>query len=133
MLSKTPNLAELRTSLRILNVAKSAYPAIVIGLFTIIFIVYGIKTAPDNGDKVQIHAMRGPGGRPLPTRRKSANQIKEAAAVKDFPHGTKLILRLIQAVVLFTFMLNAAIVLFQILINRKSDWWPGQSSVVCSS
>lgn len=125
-----PDFDAIQTSLRILNVAKSTYPAVTFILFVLTFIIYGIKTAPDDGDKVQIHAMLGPGGRPLPTRRKSANQIKAAAAVKDFPPGTKTILRLFQAAVVLTFLVNAGIAIFQILLNRKDDWWPGQSAVV---
>lgn len=125
-----PDLDTIQTSLRILNVAKSAYPAITLAVFVLSFIIYGIRTSPNNGDKVQIHAMLGPGGRPLPSRRKSANQIKAAAAIKDFPHGTKTFLRLLQAGVVLTFLVNAGIAIFQILLNRKDDWWPGQSAVV---
>lgn len=125
-----PDFDPIQTSLRILNVAKSSYPAITLFVFVLAFIVYGIRTSPNNGDKVQIHAMLGPGGRPLPTRRKSANQIKAAAAIKDFPHGTKTFLRLFQAGVVLTFLINAGITIFQVLLNRKDDWWPGESAVV---
>lgn len=125
-----PDRDALRSSLRILNGAKSAYPAIVLIIFLIAFVYHGVKTAPDDGDKVQIHPMRGPGGRPLPIRRKSANQVKEAAAVKDLPPGIRTIFKISQAVVILTFLANAGILLLETLLNREDEWWPGKNAVV---
>ena len=126
-----PDLGALQSSLRVLNVAKSAYPAILLIAFLAAFVYHGIKHAPDDGDKVQIHPMRGPGGRPLPIRRKSANQVKEAAAVKDLSPGIQAIFKTSQAVVILTFLANAGILLIETLLNRKDEWWPGQNAVVC--
>lgn len=121
------------TSLRILNISKQSYPAIVLGLFLVGFIIYGIKHAPDEGDSVTVGALRGPGGRPLPFRRKSANLVKEAAAVRDFSPMAKFIFRLGQTAIILTFIVDAAIILLQVLLYRKDEWWPGQSAIVCKS
>lgn len=126
-----PDLDAIESSLRILNAAKSAYPAILLVVFLAAFVYHGIVTAPDDGDKVQIHPMRGPGGRPLPIRRKSANQVKEAAAVKDLSPGIKTVFKLSQVIIILSFLANAGILLFETLLDRKDEWWPGQNAVVC--
>ena len=118
-------------SLKILNVCQEAYPAIILLVFIIAFIFYGIFNAPIEVDKVKVHAMRGPGGRPLPQRRKSANQVKEAVAVNDFSPRSKLVFRVIQAGVLVTFVVNAVSLILQTLYYREDEWWAGQSAVVC--
>ncbi|EXJ87131.1 hypothetical protein A1O3_04089 [Capronia epimyces CBS 606.96] len=125
-----PDLSAIQASLRVLNVAKLAYPAIVLIIFLVAFITYGIKTAPNDRDKVQIHPMRGPGGRPLPIRRKSANQVKEAAACKDLSPSTKTFFKVGQAGVILTFLANAGLLLFQTIWNRNEEWWPGQNAVI---
>lgn len=125
-----PDLDAIQASLEVLNVTKSAYPAILLIIFIAAFVYHGIKTSPDNGI-VTIQALRGPGGRPLPIRRKSANQVKEAAAVKDLPPGIKTIFKISQVIVILTFLGNAAILLFQVLLDRKEQWWPGKNAVVC--
>ncbi|KIX08204.1 uncharacterized protein Z518_02860 [Rhinocladiella mackenziei CBS 650.93] len=125
-----PDFAAIQTCLRVLNVAKSAYPAVVLLVFLIAFVTHGIKTAPDDGDKVKIHSMRGPGGRPLPIRRKSANQVKEAAAFKDLPSGTQTVVKIGQMGIILTFLANAGLLLFETLLNRKDEWWPGQNAVI---
>jgi len=125
-------LLSMATSRQILNVAKEAYPAVVLGIFLICFITYGVVTAPDDSDKVKVHPMRGPGGRPLPARRQSANQIKEAARVRDFSPSAKLIFRMLTLGVLVTFVGNAASIILQTIIYRRQEWWPGQAAVVSS-
>jgi hypothetical protein len=125
-----PDFDAIQTALRVLNVTKSAYPAILVVLFIVAFLAHSVKNAPDDGGKVQIHAMKGPGGRPLPTRRKSANQVKAAAQVKDFPYGMKMVIRFLQAGIILTFLVNAAVIIFETLLNRKEQWWSGQSTVV---
>ncbi len=125
-----PDLAFLRSWLRLLNIAKEAYPAVLVTLFVASFIAHGVITAPDDGDKVQIHPMRGPGGRPLPIRRKSANQAKAAAAVKELPSRSRTILKVGQVGVVLTFLANAVVILFKTLLDRKDQWWPGKSAVV---
>ncbi|KAJ4520079.1 ATP-binding cassette-type vacuolar membrane transporter Hmt1 [Exophiala dermatitidis] len=125
-----PDLGAIQASLRVLNVARLAYPAIVLVIFVAAFITYGIKTAPNDGDKVQIHPMRGPGGRPLPIRRRSANQVKTAAAVTDVSPTTKTAFRIGQASVILTFLVNAGLILFQTVLNRDEEWWPGQNAVI---
>ena len=115
------------------DVTKMAYAAIVLGLFLVAFVIHGILNAPDDSDKVKIHAMRGPGGRPLPQRRVSAKQLKEAVKVKDFSPSAKLAFRVMAAGILSTFLTQAILIILEVIIYRKQQWWPGQSAVVCPS
>ncbi|KAJ9616451.1 ATP-binding cassette-type vacuolar membrane transporter Hmt1 [Cladophialophora chaetospira] len=124
-----PDLNAIQASLKVLNATKSAYPAILVVIFVATFVYHGIKASPDNGI-VTIQALRGPGGRPLPIRRKSANQVKEAAAVKDLSPGVKAVFKISQVIVILTFLGNAAILLFQVLLDRKEQWWPGKNAVI---
>jgi hypothetical protein len=114
----------------ILYTTKTAYPAVVLGVFLLGFIIYGVANAPSDESKVEVHAKRGPGGRPLPLRRKSASQVKEAIKVTDFSPNAKLIFRTISAGVLVSFVVNGAAIILQVLIYREDRWWPGQYAVV---
>lgn len=114
----------------ILYITKTAYPAIVLNVFLLAFIIYGVANAPSGEGKVEVHAKRGPGGRPLPLRRKSASQVKEAIKVTDLSPNAKLIFRTISAGILVSFVVNGAAIILQVLIYREDRWWPGQSAVV---
>jgi ATP-binding cassette, subfamily B, vacuolar membrane transporter HMT1/ACLQ len=114
----------------ILYSTKTAYPAVVLGVFLLGFVIYGIVNAPSEDAKVEVRARRGPGGRPLPLRRKSARQVKEAIKVTDFSPNSKLIFKVISAGVLVSFVANGAAIILQVLIYRDDRWWPGQSAVV---
>ena len=114
----------------ILYTTKTAYPAIVFCVFLLAFIVYGVLNAPSDDDKVEVHAKRGPGGRPLPLRRKSASQVKAASRVTDFSPTAKLLFKAMSAAVLVSFVANGAAIILQVLIYRDDKWWPGQSAVV---
>ncbi|KAK5945653.1 ATP-binding cassette-type vacuolar membrane transporter Hmt1 [Knufia obscura] len=74
--------------------------------------------------------MQGPGGRPLPTRRKSNNQIKEAVSTKDFSPRAKTAFAILTSGVILTFVLNGVATLIQVITYRSVDWWPGQSAIL---
>lgn len=126
----TQSVISLTRAREVLYVIKTAYPAIFLGVFLVGFIIYGVVVAPKEEAKVEIHAKKGPGGRPLPMRRKSATQVKEASKATDFSPTAKLVFRLMSVVVLFTFAINGAAIILQVLIYRDDKWWPGQSAVV---
>lgn len=118
---------------KILNQVRGLYPVIILGIFVVCFITFGVINSPDDGDKVTVHSMRGPGGRPLPTRRKSNNQIKEAVAVRDFSGRTKIVFAVLTSFVILSFVANGVSALLQILAFKDDHWWPGQSYVVSLS
>jgi ATP-binding cassette, subfamily B, vacuolar membrane transporter HMT1/ACLQ len=114
----------------ILSITKQASPVITFLVFLISFIIYGIVNAPDDSDKIEVHPTLGPGGRPLPQRRKSANQVKEAVKVKDLSKSAKLVFRAITSGLLLTWAINSAQLILQVIIYRDDHWWPGQAAVV---
>lgn len=116
--------------LSVLNLARSVYPAIVLVIFLVAFVTFGIVNSPVEGDKVQIESLRGPGGRPLPTRRRSNNQVREAAAVRDFSPRAKAVFGLLQAFVVAAFVADGVAVVCQVISGWENHWWPGQSAVV---
>ncbi|KPI37130.1 Heavy metal tolerance protein [Cyphellophora attinorum] len=128
--SPLPMDIAMDTSYRIMNWSRKLYPAILLVLFIAGFVTYGIVNAPDDSSNVQIHSMKGPGGRPLPQRRKSANQVKQAAAVKDFSSAAKISFKLLQTVVVSTFVANGVFILLQCLAEREKRWWPGEASII---
>ena len=128
--SDSQDYVSLDRAREILYTTKTAYPAIVLCVFLLGFIIYGVVNAPRDDGKVEVHAKRGPGGRPLPLRRKSASQVKEAIKVTDFSPSAKLIFRATSAAVLLSFVVNGAAIVLQVLIYRDERWWPGQSAVV---
>ena len=113
----------------ILNVAKVSSPGIVLLVFLLAFIVYGLATAPNESDKVEVEP-KGPGGRPLPRRRKSALQIKEAVCTTGFSPNAKLIFNWLSVLILASFAINALEIILETLLYRGAQWWPGQAAVV---
>jgi hypothetical protein len=117
------------TSRRILKYTKISTPAVVLVIFLVAFITHGILTAPPSVD-VEVHARLGPGGRPLPKRRQSSQQVKEAAKVRDFSPNVKLLFNWLGLFALMTFAANAVLIVLQTIINFREKWWPGQAAVV---
>lgn len=128
----TPSSLSLHQTYRLLNYSKGLYPAIILVVFLVCFVAFSVINSPDNGDKVTIQSMRGPGGRPLPTRRKSNNQIKDAVSVKDFSPRAKVVFAFLTSTIILTFVVNGAATLIEILTYKDDHWWPGQSAIVCT-
>ncbi|KAK8039937.1 ABC transporter family protein [Apiospora rasikravindrae] len=116
----------LATILRILNISKIAYPAVVFGVFLIAFVSYGIIHAPRDDNKL----VRGPGGRPLPVRAKPDRDQESAKATINLSDSAKLALRVLHTLIILTFVGHAVLILLQVLLYRKDEWWPGQAAVV---
>lgn len=115
---------------QLLNWTRSYYPVFLALIFVICFITFGVVNSPKKDGKVTIHSMKGPGGRPLPVRRKSNNQIEEAAATRDFSPRTKIIFAILNSFVILCFALHGASLIIQVVTYRDDSWWPGQSAVV---
>lgn len=117
----------------ILNYSRSLYPAIILGIFLVSFLTFGVINSPHNGDKITVQSMVGPGGRPLPTRRKSNNQIKEAVSTRDFSPRAKTAFAVLTSGVILAFVVNGVATLVQVITYRNEEWWPGQSAIVSAA
>lgn len=114
----------------VLQYIQLSSPAILLVVFLVAFVTHGIITAPATDDDVEIHPKLGPGGRPLPRRRRSSQQVKAAAKTRDFPAKVKLFFNWLAAAVLFTLILDAIFIILQTIIYFRQRWWPGQAAVV---
>jgi ATP-binding cassette, subfamily B, vacuolar membrane transporter HMT1/ACLQ len=130
------NLAAIRTSMgssrRILKYTQISAPALILVVFLVAFITHGILTAPPSDD-VEVLAKSGPGGRPLPKRRQSTHQVKEAVKIRDFSPNVKLLFNWLGLLALMTFAVDALLIVLQTIIHFREKWWPGQAAVVSSS
>lgn len=108
---------------------KIAAPAVILVVFLVAFITHGVLNAPP-GDDVEVQPNSGPGGRPLPKRRQSSQQIKEAAKVRDFSPNVKLLFNWLGLSALLTFVASAILIIFQAILHHQQRWWPGQAAVV---
>lgn len=120
----------LQASYKLLNPVKSFYPVIIAVVFLLCFIIFGVVNSPSNDGKVTIHSMKGPGGRPLPVRRKSNNQIKESVETRDFSGKSKAFFAILTGCLVVAFGLNGAALMIQAVSFRDDHWWAGQSAVV---
>ncbi|KAF3484100.1 vacuolar ABC heavy metal transporter [Arthroderma uncinatum] len=74
-------------------------------------------------------ARTGPGGRPLPTRMRSA-AVLIARKTPDFSPATKLAFKWLAVGVMFSFVADAAIHVMHVVLRRSEHWWCGQAVVV---
>lgn len=121
--------SNLKTSLELVGYTKIVAPLLVLVVFLVAFVAHGVVTAPPSDD-VEVHARLGPGGRPLPKRRQSSQQVKEAAKVRDFSPHVKLLFNWLGLFALMTFAANAVLIILQTMIKFREKWWPGQAAVV---
>lgn len=128
-MSLSPLRVSLGTSRQVLKYAQITAPPLVLVVFLVAFVTHGIINAPPCDD-VEVHAKSGPGGRPLPKRRQSSQQVKEAAKVRDFSPNVKLLFNWLGLFALMTFSINAVLVVLQTIIYFREKWWPGQAAVV---
>jgi ATP-binding cassette, subfamily B, vacuolar membrane transporter HMT1/ACLQ len=119
------------TSRQILKYTQISAPALILVVFLVAFVTHGVLTAPP-GDDVEVLAKSGPGGRPLPKRRQSSQQVKEAAKIRDFSPSIKLFFNWLGLFALMTFAVNALLIVLQTIIHFREKWWPGQAAVVSS-
>ena len=116
----------------LLVVVKELYPCLVIVVFLVAFISRTIYTTRKD-PAVEESPLLGPGGRPLPQRRKSAKRMPQTSDRPDFSPSTKLFVNWMMVVVLMSFLANAVAIIVQTIAYRKESWWCGQSAVVCRS
>ena len=123
----------LQQTYHVLNWTKNLSPVIIFVLFLSLYVTWSIINSPDDGDKVTVHSMRGPGGRPLPTRRKSNQKIKEAFAVRDISPRAKAAFAVLTICIILTYVINGGVVITEVLSRRDEDWWPGKNAIVSRS
>ena len=106
-----------------------AYPIILLAFFLAANTTHAVLTASTDEGTQSPPDQRGPGGKPLP-RTASPKAKEQKNKNMDFSPGRKLFFSWISMAVILTFLANAVVVLVHALIDKKNNWWCGQSVVV---
>lgn len=119
------------TAQAILTYVHYATPILLLVFFLVVFTAHSIVTAPKDEIVQADPNQTGPGGKPLPRNTSpSARKEKEKQRELDFSPARKLLFDWLSVAVIFTFLGNAVIVMVHALLDRKDEWWCGQSVIV---
>ena len=117
------------TAQAILTYVHYAYPIILLVFFLSAFTVHSILTAPKEEIVQAVPDRTGPGGKPLP-RNTSPSAKKGKQKELDFSPARKLVFDWLSIGVVLTYLANSVIVIVHALVDKKHEWWCGQSAVV---
>ncbi|KKY14362.1 putative heavy metal tolerance protein [Phaeomoniella chlamydospora] len=115
---------------RIIAVTKTVYPCVLLIVFLVAFISRTIYKTYRDPTTAEESCLTGPGGRPLPQRRKSAKRIVKTNDRPDFSPNAKFTINWLMVIVLVTFVANAFAIIAQTVLYRHENWWCGQSAVI---
>jgi len=119
------------TAQAILTYVHYASPIILLVFFLGAFTTHSILTASKDDILQPESNQTGPGGKPLPRNTSpSARKDEEKQKDLDFSPARKLLFNWLSVAVILTFLGNAVIVIVHALLDRKHEWWCGQSVVV---
>ena len=120
-----------RTAQAVSTYVQYISPLLLLVVFLAAFISQSIVTSAKVDDLKSPTKHTGPGGKPLPRTNSPAAKEKLQSQTLDFSPGRKLLFTCLSAILLLTFVGNAAIVILHTLTHREENWWCGQSVVVC--
>lgn len=106
-----------------------AYPIILIVFFLVATTAHGILTASKEETTQSDPDQTGPGGKPLP-RNTSPSAKKKTQQTIDFSPTRKRFFTWISLGATLTFVGNGIVVIAHSLIDKKDNWWCGQSVIV---
>ncbi|KAL8986703.1 MAG: hypothetical protein Q9177_004024 [Variospora cf. flavescens] len=101
-------------------------PIILLIYFLFAFTAHSITTASTNTSTNSPQDQTGPGGKPLPSSKKSPRKKH----VLDFSPARKLLFNWLSVGTIATFLGNAVAVILHTLVNRQDNWWCGESTAV---
>lgn len=111
------------------DTAKVISPFVAIISFLLVFIGRTIYKAPAEESPPGTPTV-GPGGRPLPSRRKSARKAKQTLEPCLFSTKTRTAVNYLSGLILVTFLANAVLIILRAIIYREDHWWCGQATIV---
>jgi hypothetical protein len=133
------------TSQSVLGVVQYAYAPALLLIFLVVFTTRSIvlsRQATAHAKEEANKVILGPGGKPLPKKKKIIKKSKgkkggkdkeekdEQEQVIDFSKARKRLFGCLSAIVCLTFLASAANVLGHALIKREEGWWCGGATVV---
>ncbi|KAL8680108.1 MAG: hypothetical protein Q9224_001737 [Gallowayella concinna] len=89
---------------------------------------HSIATASNNDTTVKDpQNQTGPGGKPLPSKAKKGSKESQ---ILDFSPARKLLFNWFSVGTIVTFVANAVVTIAHALVNRKDNWWCGESVAI---
>ena len=128
--SSTQPWVSNQTAQRILTTTQNAYSPIILAIFLVSFMIHSIVTASQKTTLEPSPTQFGPGGKPLPRKSPKPSRSSLNAEQLNFSPRTQFIFRWLSVGVLLTFFLNAVNVISHTIVERGSNWWCGQATVV---
>ena len=101
-------------------------PIILLAFFLIAFTAHSIATASNDHVVKPATDRLGPGGKPLPQNTRGKPKVKAL----HFSRARKLLFNWLSVGTILSFLGNAAVVTLHAVIERKDNWWCGQSVAV---
>ena len=106
-----------------------AYPIILLLFFLFATTAHAVLTASKDEIIQPNPDQTGPGGKPLP-RTLSPGAKKKTQQTIDFSPTRKLFFSWISVAAILTFLGDAVVIIVHALVDKKDNWWCGQSGVV---
>ncbi|KAL9010251.1 MAG: hypothetical protein Q9173_004796 [Seirophora scorigena] len=101
-------------------------PIILLFCFLLAFTAHSIASASTDTSVKSPGDQTGPGGKPLPSSKKAPRKQD----VLDFSPARKLLFNWLSVGTIATFVGSAVAVISHTLVNRKDNWWCGQSTAI---
>lgn len=118
-----------RTAQAMLRFTQFLSPILLFVIFLVAFTFHSISITPPAVKGTMCEAL-GPGGKPLPRNLSPAAKAKYKQQVADFSPARKAFFNIISLFLTLTFIASAALVIVHALVDRKDNWWCGDSAVV---
>ena len=115
-----------KTAQDILVYTHFSSPIILLAFFLIAFTAHSIATASSDAVVKPSATQVGPGGKPLPQN--TRGKFRKDAL--DFSRARKLVFIWLSVGTTVSFLGNAGVVIFHAVVQRKDNWWCGESVAV---
>lgn len=107
-----------------------ASPIILLAFFLVAFVAHSIATASKDVIVLVSKDQTGPGGKPLPQDKSTSAQARRKKQTLDLSPARKLLFVCLSVGTILTFVGNSVVVILHAVLNRKDNWWCGQSVAV---
>lgn len=111
----------------VLEISYVVSPVVLFFLFLVAFAANTILSASKSEEIGVAPDVTGPGGKPLPRKRKPSGRGIPERTTLDFSPRIQRLFQWLAAGVLLTLVANAAILILHTVFYRDENWWRGQN------
>ena len=115
-----------RTAQDVLVYTHYSSPIVLLAFFLVAFTAHSIITASDSAVAAPSDLQTGPGGKPLPQKKKG----RPKPNALDFSPARKSLFNWLSVGAIATLVSNAGVVILHTILGRKDNWWCGKSVAV---